>query len=57
MSATTKFVGYGANGSAAYVVLDERGEYVYNEQGQFLLSSTQAAALAAAHNDKNRTDR
>lgn len=56
MSATIKFVGYGANGTAAYVVLDEGGNYINNERGQFLLSIDQATALAAAHNDKDGTN-
>lgn len=43
---TVKHVGYGPSGTAAYVVLDARGKYVYHK-GQFLLTHEQALQLAA----------
>ena len=49
MTARIKHVGYGPNGTAAYVVLDARGEYIRNDRGQFLFSADQADAVLAAH--------
>jgi len=38
-------VGYGPSGTAAYVVVDRKGEYVYRADGQFLLDYAGAEVL------------